>query len=222
MSADAWEKILISVIGFLITGLITWLGAQIVKYRKLIKSQEDTTIKNTIVETLSSNLEPIKTDIGEVKTDVGKLKNDMDGIQVDIGKMKIEIKNLQNSEINFSTRLKPMQDEIEHLKDDIQELLTSLERQGLDLEDIKKSEEILAKETRSAWRYRIRQLCHIYMERGCMTADEYDQLQKMFSIYEAIGGNGQTKDLYDRVKTLDIKTKEEVEYIDSRNNKKGA
>ena len=130
--------------------------------------------------------------------------------------MKTEIRNLQNSEINFSTRLKPMQDEIEHLKDDIQELLNALEQQGLDLEDMRKSEEILQKETRSAWRYRIRQLCHIYLERGCMAADEYDQLQKMFSIYEAIGGNGQTKDLYDRVKTLDIRPKEEIDYIDSK------
>ena len=130
--------------------------------------------------------------------------------------MKTEIRNLQNSEINFSTRLKPMQDEIEHLKDDIQELLNSLEHQGLDLEDIRKSEELLQKETRSAWRYRIRQLCHVYMARGCMTADEYDQLQKMFGIYEAIGGNGQTKDLYDRTKVLPIKPKEEVEYIDGK------
>lgn len=216
MTTDDWIKILVSIITFLATSLLAWLGTQIVKYRKLIKNKEDETIKNTIVDTLSSGLEPIKTDISSLMTDVGTLQTDVNSIQTDIGKMKTEIKNLQNSEINFSTRLKPMQDEIEHLKDDIQELLTSLERQGLDLEDMKKSEELLAKETRSAWRYRIRQLCHVYLERGCMAADEYDQLQKMFSIYEAIGGNGQTKDLYDRVKTLDIRPKEEIEYIDSK------
>ena len=209
-----------NVLSHLFIGL-AWIA--IVKYRKLIKGQEDETIKNTIIDTLSSGLEPIKTDIGglktdvgDLKTDVGNLKTDVGSIQTDIGKMKTEIRNLQNSEINFSTRLKPMQDEIEHLKDDIQELLNSLEQQGLDLEDMRKSEEILQKETRSAWRYRIRQLCHIYMERGCMTADEYDQLQKMFGIYEAIGGNGQTKDLYDRTKVLPIKPKEEVDYIDSK------
>ena len=216
MTTDDWIKILVSIITFLATSLLAWLGTQIVKYRKLIKNKEDETIKNTIADTLSSGLEPIKTDIGSLMTDVGTLQTDVSSIQTDIGKMKTEIKNLQNSEINFSTRLKPMQDEIEYLKDDIQELLTSLERQGLDLEDMKKSEELLAKETRSAWRYRIRQLCHVYMERGCMTADEYDQLQKMFGIYEAIGGNGQTKDLYDRTKVLPIKPKEEVEYIDGK------
>lgn len=216
MTTNDWVKILVSIITFLGTSLLAWLGTQIVKYRKLIKGQEDETIKTTIIDTLSSGLEPIKTDISDLKIDVETLQTDVSSIQTDIGKMKVEIKNLQNSEINFSTRLKPMQDEIEHLKDDIQELLTSLEKQGLDLEDMKQSEEILAKETRSAWRYRIRQLCHVYLERGCMAADEYDQLQKMFSIYEAIGGNGQTKDLYDRVKTLPIKPKEETEYLDNK------
>ena len=216
MTSADWIKVLVAIITFLATSLLAWLGTQIVKYRKLAKGAENETIKNTIVDTLSTGLEPIKIDISDLKTDVSNFKTDMSGLQSDIGKMKTEIRNLQNSEINFSTRLKPMQEEIEHLKDDIQELLNSLEQQGLDLEDMRKSEEILQKETRSAWRYRIRQLCHIYMERGCMTADEYDQLQKMFGIYEAIGGNGQTKDLYDRTKVLPIKPKEEVEYIDGK------
>ena len=216
MTSADWIKVLVAIITFLATSLLAWLGTQIVKYRKLTKGAENETIKKTIVDTLSTGLEPIKTDIGDLKNDVGNLKIDMSGLQSDIGKMKTEIRNLQNSEINFSTRLKPMQDEIEHLKDDIQELLNSLEHQGLDLEDMRKSEELLQKETRSAWRYRIRQLCHVYMARGCMTADEYDQLQKMFGIYEAIGGNGQTKDLYVRTKVLPIKPKEEVDYIDSK------
>lgn len=199
------EKIIMSAIGVIVPALITWLGAQIVKYRKKIKETEDKNIKAAIENALS----PIQTGIETLTTDVNIMTTD-------IGNMKTDIVNLQNSEINFSTRLKPMQDEIEHLKDDIQELLTSLEKQGLDLENMRQSEEILQKETRSAWRYRIRQLCHVYMERGCMTADEYDQLQKMFGIYEAIGGNGQTKDLYDRTKILPIKSKEEVEYLDSK------
>ena len=199
------EKIIMSAIGVVVPALITWLGAQIVKYRKKIKETEDKNIKAAIENALS----PIQTGIETLTTDVNIMTTD-------IGNMKTDIVNLQNSEINFSTRLKPMQDEIEHLKDDIQELLTSFEKQGLDLENMRQSEEILQKETRSAWRYRIRQLCHVYMERGCMTADEYDQLQKMFGIYEAIGGNGQTKDLYDRTKILPIKPKEEVEYLDSK------
>ena len=74
------EKVVLTIVGILVSGLVTWLGAQIVKYRKLIKGQEDETIKNTIIDTLSSGLEPIKTDIGDLKNDVGNLKIDMSGL----------------------------------------------------------------------------------------------------------------------------------------------
>lgn len=102
------EKVLLTIVGILVSGLITWLGAQIVKYKKLVKKEEDETVKSTIVNTLTNSLQPIQSDIGELKVDVGNLKTDVSGIQSDIGKMKTEIKNLQNSEVNFSTRLKPM------------------------------------------------------------------------------------------------------------------
>lgn len=43
-----------------------------------------------------------------------------------------------------------------------------------------------------------------------MSHDEYAQLQEMFNIYTAIGGNGQTKELYDRTMKLDMKSDEEA------------
>jgi hypothetical protein len=95
------EKIIITVIGILITSLAGWLSAQIVKYKKLIKKEEDETVKNTIVSTLTTSLEPIKTDISVLKTDVGTLKTDVENMKDDIGK-------LQTSEVNFTTRLNPM------------------------------------------------------------------------------------------------------------------
>ena len=124
--------------------------------------------------------------------------------------MKADIKNLQNSETNFSTRIEPMQEEIEHLKDDIQEILDSIKKQGINLNNIQEKEEHLANETRCAWRYRIRTLCHAYMRRGWMTHDEFEQLQEMYNLYTAIGGNGQTKELYERTMRLDILTDSEV------------
>ena len=212
------EKIVLTLVGLLVSGLATWLGTQIAKYKKLNKKEEDQIVKNTIVETLSTGLEPIQIDISDLKNDVSKLKSDVSSIQTDVSKMKKDIKNLQNSDVNFSTRLNPMQDEIEHLKDDITELLVGFEKQGVDIENLKGQEEVLAKETRSAWRYRIRQLCHIYIARGYMTAEEFNQLQKMFCVYTAIGGNGQTKDLYDKAMNVPIKSPEEVQaVIDSLN-----
>ena len=128
--------------------------------------------------------------------------------------MKNDISKLQTSEINFTTRLTPMQDEIEHLKDDITEILNSLKEQGVELQNIHEKEELLAHETRCAWRYRIRQLCHAYLARGYMSFDEYSQLQEMYNIYQAIGGNGQTKELYEKtVDTIEIKTDAEIQAI---------
>ena len=208
------EKALLTVVGILVTSLVTWLGAQIVKYKKLVKKEEDETVKSTIVNTLTTALQPIKSDIGELKTDVSTLKTDVSTLKIDVGNLKNDVSKLQTSEVNFTTRLNPMQDEIEHLKDDITEILNNLKEQGIELQNIHEKEELLAHETRCAWRYRIRQLCLAYLARGYMSFEEYSQLQEMYNIYQAIGGNGQTKELYDKtVSTLEIKTEVEIQAL---------
>ena len=208
------EKALLTVVGILVTSLVTWLGAQIVKYKKLVKKEEDETVKSTIVNTLTTALQPIESNIGELKTDVSTLKPDVSTLKIDVGNLKNDVSKLQTSEVNFTTRLNPMQDEIEHLKDDITEILNNLKEQGIELQNIHEKEELLARETRCAWRYRIRQLCHAYLARGYMSFDEYSQLQEMYNIYSAIGGNGQTKELYDKtVSTLEIKTEVEIQAL---------
>lgn len=207
------EKIIFTAIGVLVPALIAWLGAQINKYKKLAKQEEDLVIKNTIVNTLSESLSPIQTNINTLTTDISTLKKD-------VGNMKDDISKLQTSEINFTTRLNPMQDEIEHLKDDITEILDNLKAQGIELHNIQEKEELLAHETKCAWRYRIRQLCHAYIARGYMSFEEYSQLQEMYNIYKAIGGNGQTKELYEKtVDTVEIKTETEIIAINNLNNK---
>ena len=210
----ALEKALLTVVGILVTSLVTWLGAQIVKYKKLVKKEEDETIKSTIVNTLTTALQPIESNIGELKTDVSTLKTDVSTLKIDVGNLKNDVSKLQTSEVNFTTRLNPMQDEIEHLKDDITEILNNLKDQGIELQNIHEKEELLAHETRCAWRYRIRQLCLAYLARGYMSFEEYSQLQEMYNIYQAIGGNGQTKELYDKtVSTLEIKTEVEIQAL---------
>ena len=193
------EKFILTIVGIIATGLCTWLGVKISKYRKLIKQEEDNILKATI----ESTLQPINTTLGTLTTEIGSIKTD-------IGKMKTDIKNLQNSEINFETRLKPTQEEIEHMKDDVTEILGKLKDQGIDIENLQAQENRLEHETRCAWRYRIRSLCHAYLRRGWMSHDEYAQLQEMFNIYTAIGGNGQTKELYDRTMQLPMYNDEEA------------
>ncbi len=204
------EKIIFTAIGVVVPALLTWLGAQIIKYKKLAKQEEDSVIKNTITNTLTDSLKPLQEDIGNMKTDISNMKIDIGNLKTDITNMKKDISKLQHFETHFSTRLEPTQDEIEHLKDDITEILDTLKLQGVDLQNIREKEAILEKETRCAWRYRIRQLCHIYIARGYMSYEEYAQLQEMFNIYTAIGGNGQTKELYEKTMDLDIKTDAEI------------
>ncbi len=80
----------------------------------------------------------------------------------------------------------------------------------MDLTNIQEQTEHLENETRCAWRYRIRSLCHAYLKRGWMTHEEFGQLQEMFNLYTAIGGNGQTRELYERTMQLDILTEAEI------------
>lgn len=170
-------KVLVSLLVAALTALGGWLIRQIVKYKNLVKQEEDSNILKSFNKALDEQLQPIKKDISK----------------------------LQTVETKFQTRFKPMQEEIEHLKDDIQEILDSLKAQGLEIDNLTSREKTLEHETRCAWRYRIRQLCHAYIQRGYMYMSEYDQLREMYAIYEAIGGNGQTKELYEKTVKLDIR-----------------
>lgn len=186
------EKIILTIVGILVTTLIGWLTTQIVRYKKLIKQEEDNTVKTTIVNTLNEGLQPIKDDISNMKNDIVKL---------------------QNVELTFTTNLQPIQTEIDHLKDDITVILDDIKQKGIDLQRLGGKQEHLEKETRCAWRYRIRQLCHAYLARGWISHEEYSQLQEMFNLYTAIGGNGQTKELYDKTINLEMKSDAEAAAI---------
>lgn len=177
-------KIITAVVGVVATTLCAWFGAQIKKYKKLAKTEEDRAIKKTITNVITTKLQPVCDEISELKDNISQL---------------------QNVDTNFSTRLQPLQEEIEVMKDDITEILLELEDQSVMIKNLEKKENNLEKQTKCSWRYRIRTLCHAYISRGYMTHDEFSQLQEMFALYEALGGNGQTKELYERTMKLEIK-----------------
>lgn len=58
---------------------------------------------------------------------------------------------------------------------------------------------------RDSYRYRLVELCKIYLERGSITAKEYDQLSEMWKVYHELGGNSQAEDYYYKVENLPIK-----------------
>lgn len=58
----------------------------------------------------------------------------------------------------------------------------------------------------ASYRFRLIQLCKIYIKQGFMTQDQYDQLMELYKVYTGFGGNGQAKEYFDRAISLEIRT----------------
>lgn len=92
----------------------------------------------------------------------------------------------------------------EHLDEKINPILSDIEEirtylRDLENLDTKKFNIIIA-----SYRYRLCQLCKIYLEKQYMTPMEYEQLNEFYGVYEGLGGNGQAREWYDQVKKLPI------------------
>ena len=57
----------------------------------------------------------------------------------------------------------------------------------------------------SSYRFRLIQLCRLYLKQGYVTQEQYDQLTEFFKLYTGLGGNGQAKEYYDKAIALDIR-----------------
>lgn len=88
-------------------------------------------------------------------------------------------------------KLEPIVDEIEQLRNYIRQVDTE-EKRKLDL--------IIA-----SYRYRLVQLCKIYLKQGFMTQDQFEQLSEFYKMYHGLGGNGQAEEFYDKTRALPIK-----------------
>ena len=56
----------------------------------------------------------------------------------------------------------------------------------------------------SSYKFRLTQLCKIYLRQKFMTQDQYDQLTEFYKLYTALGGNGQAKEYYEKTIVLPI------------------
>ena len=104
-------------------------------------------------------------------------------------------KMLQEKENNdivelIDEKLKPIIEDIEELRTYIRKI-EDKERQDLTL--------IIA-----SYRFRLVQLCKIYIKQGYMTQDQYDQLTEFYKLYHSLGGNGQAKEYYEKTMELEI------------------
>lgn len=118
---------------------------------------------------------------------------------------------------NYKTLLDKQDDE--HLLLVIDKRLEPVKQDLEDLKDLLASavhdEEELKNSLVSSYRFRLMQLCKIYIRQKYMTQEQYDQLSEFFKVYELLGGNGQAKALYERAIELPI-----VETISSLNDTK--
>lgn len=106
-------------------------------------------------------------------------------------------KMLQEKENNdivelIDEKLKPIVEDIEELRTYIWKIKDK-ERQDLTL--------IIA-----SYKFRLVQLCKIYIKQGYMTQDQYDQLTEFYKLYHSLGGNGQAKEYYEKTMELEIRS----------------
>ena len=91
-------------------------------------------------------------------------------------KQLLNEKKYEDLDDRIDEKLKPILDDIEEIRVYIRKT-ESKEKRDLDL--------IIA-----SYRFRLVQLCKLYMKKGYMTQDEYDQLTEFFKLYSSLGGNG--------------------------------
>lgn len=94
-----------------------------------------------------------------------------------------------NDEID--KKLEPIVQEIEELRKYIREV---------DVNENNRINLIIA-----SYRFRLIQLCQIYLHQGYMTGDQYEQLSEFFKVYSGLGGNGQAKEYYNKAMKLPVK-----------------
>lgn len=97
---------------------------------------------------------------------------------------------------------KTLDEKLEKVLSEIGELRTYID-------EVAAKEETLQLRTISAWGYRIKQLCELYMEKGFMTYPEYLQLVEMYNLYSSLGGNGKVKEIFEKTtQSLEIRSEE--------------
>lgn len=94
----------------------------------------------------------------------------------------------------IESHIEPIKEEIEDLRKYIREAKT-IEETHMEL--------IIA-----SYRFRLTQLCRVYLKQGYMTSNEYEQLTEFYKVYHGLGGNGQAKTYYDKTIKLPIQHEE--------------
>lgn len=106
-------------------------------------------------------------------------------------KKLLEEKDHDELDDEIDKKLEPIVQEIEELRKYIREV---------DVNENNRISLIIA-----SYRFRLIQLCQIYLHQGYMTNEQYEQLSEFFKVYSGLGGNGQAKEYYDKAMELPVR-----------------
>lgn len=106
-------------------------------------------------------------------------------------KKLLEEKDHDKLDNEIDKKLEPIVQEIEELRKYIREV---------DINDNNRINLIIA-----SYRFRLIQLCQIYLHQGYMTSNQYEQLSEFFKVYSGLGGNGQGKEYYEKAMELPVR-----------------
>lgn len=62
----------------------------------------------------------------------------------------------------------------------------------------------------ASYRYRLVQLCKIYLKQGYLTPIQFDQINEFYTLYHELGGNSNADNYYQKIKMLEIKEDDEA------------
>lgn len=97
------------------------------------------------------------------------------------------------------------QDQLEEAIDKkVQPIIEEIEELRLYIRKTESAESEHMKLIISSYKFRLTQLCKVYIRQGYMTQDQYDQLTEFYKLYTALGGNGQAKEYYEKAIKLPI------------------
>ena len=57
----------------------------------------------------------------------------------------------------------------------------------------------------ASYRYRLVQLCKIYLKQGYLTPAQFDQINEFYTLYHELGGNSNADNYYQKIKTLEVR-----------------
>lgn len=106
-------------------------------------------------------------------------------------KALVDEKNIEAIDEQIEEKLNPIIEEVEKLREYIRKV---------DQAETHKMDLII-----DSYKFRLVQLCKIYIKQGYMTASQYDQLSEFYKLYTSLGGNGQAKQYFEKASQLEIR-----------------